>query len=128
GQGNAGTRATSPRPAPAFPPSGPSRPRLGARTPGKECPMGRNLRRVVVACLSLALIVGLPASAWALSDGKRAARGAAYLASQQQPDGSIPAFSPIGSTSDAVLAFVASGVGGKAMNKAVGYLRAQTSA
>jgi hypothetical protein len=90
--------------------------------------MGRNLRRVVVTCLSLALIVGLPASAWALSDGKRAARGAAYLSSQQQPDGSIPAFSPIGSTSDAVLAFVASGVGGKAMNKAIGYLRAQTSA
>ncbi len=90
--------------------------------------MGRNLRRMVVACLSLGLIVGLPASAWALSDGKRAARGAAYLASQQQPDGSIPAFSPIGSTSDAVLAFVASGVGGKAMNKAIGYLRAQTSA
>ena len=90
--------------------------------------MGRNLRRVVVACLSLALIAGLPASAWALSDGKRAARGAAYLASQQQPDGSIPAFSPIGSTSDAVLAFVSSGVGGKAMNKAIGYLRAQTAA
>jgi hypothetical protein len=90
--------------------------------------MGRNLRRVVVTCLSLALIVGLPASAWALSDGKRATRGAAYLASQQQLDGSIPAFSPIGSTSDAVLAFVASGVGGKAMNKAIGYLRTQTSA
>jgi hypothetical protein len=90
--------------------------------------MGRNLRRVVVACLSLALIVALPASAWGLTDGKRAARGAAYLASQQQPDGSIPAFSPIGSTSDAVLAFVASGVGGTAMGKAIGYLRAQTTA
>jgi hypothetical protein len=90
--------------------------------------MGRNLRRVVVTCVSLALIVGLPASAWALTDGKRAARGAAYLVSQQQADGSIPAFSPIGSTSDAVLAFVASGVGGKAMNKAIGFLRTQTAA
>jgi len=90
--------------------------------------MGRTLRRVVVTCLSLALIVGLPASAWGLTDGKRAARGAAYLASQQQPDGSIPAFSPIGSTSDAVLAFVASGAGGKAMSKAIAYLRAQTVA
>ena len=90
--------------------------------------MGRTLRRVVVTCLSLALIVGLPASAWGLTDGKRAARGAAYLASQQQPDGSIPAFSPIGSTADAILAFVASGAGGKAMHEAIGYLRAQTVA
>jgi len=90
--------------------------------------MGRNLRRVVVTCLSLALIVGLPASAWGLTDGKRAQRGAAYLVSQQQPDGSIPAFSPIGSTSDAILAFVASGVGGTAMGKAIGYLRTQTAA
>src|SRR5207237_10403003 len=90
--------------------------------------MGRNLRRVVVTCLSLTLIVGLPASAWGLPDGKRAARGSAYLVSQQMPNGSIPAFSPIGSTSDAVLAFVASGVGGKAMNQATRYLRAQTAA
>jgi hypothetical protein len=90
--------------------------------------MGRNIRRVAVSFLSLALIAGLPASAWALSDGTRAARGAAYLVSKQLPDGSIPAFSPIGSTSDAVLAFVAAGVGGRAMKDALGYLRAQAAA
>jgi prenyltransferase/squalene oxidase-like repeat protein len=90
--------------------------------------MGRTIQRVVVTCLSLVLIVGLPASAWGLTDSTRAARGAAYLVSQQRPDGSIPAFSPIGSTSDAVLAFVASGVGGTSMGKAIGYLRTQTAA
>ncbi len=61
-----------------------------------------------------------------LSDWTRAPHGAAYLVTQQQPDGSIPAFSPIGSTADAVLAFVASGAGGRHMNAAVGYLQAQT--
>jgi hypothetical protein len=90
--------------------------------------MGRNIRRVAVSFFSLALIVGMPASSWALSDGKRASHGAAFLASKQLPDGSIPAFSPIGSTADAVLAFVASGVGGAAMKNALGYLAAQTAA
>jgi hypothetical protein len=74
------------------------------------------------------LVVGVPARALAITDHARAGRGAAYLVSQQQPDGSIPAFSPIGSTSDAVLAFVASGVGGRAMRKALGYLKDQTIA
>jgi hypothetical protein len=90
--------------------------------------MGRNLRRVAVSLCSLALIAALPATAWGLSDGKRASHGAAFLVTKQLPDGSIPAFSPIGSTADAVLAFVASGSGGSAMKAAVGYLRAQTAA
>jgi hypothetical protein len=90
--------------------------------------MGRNLRRVAVTLLALALVAALPASAWGLSDGKRAKRGAAFLVSEQLPDGSIPAFSPIGSTSDAVLAFVASGAGGAAMQKAVAYLADQAAA
>ncbi len=91
--------------------------------------MGRTLRRVAVPLVSMvALVVWLPTGAQAMSDAKRAKRGTAYLVAQQQPDGSIPAFSPIGSTSDAVLAFVASGVGGKAMKKAIGYLKVQTQA
>jgi hypothetical protein len=61
--------------------------------------MGRSLRRVAVSFLSLALIVGMPVSSLALSDGKRASHGAAFLVSKQMPDGSIPAFSKIGSTS-----------------------------
>ena len=90
--------------------------------------MGRNLRRVAVSLCSLALIAALPAMAWGLSDGKRASHGAAFLVTKQLPDGSIPAFSPIGSTADAVLAFVASGSGGSAMKAAIGYLQAQTAA
>jgi hypothetical protein len=93
--------------------------------------MVRTLRRAavpLVPLLTFALVAALPASAWAIGDGTRAQRGAAYLVSQQLPDGSIPAFSPIGSTSDAVLAFVASGVGGTAMKAAIGYLKAQTQA
>ena len=39
--------------------------------------MGRNLRRVAVSLCSLALIAALPATAWGLSDGKRATHGAA---------------------------------------------------
>jgi hypothetical protein len=90
--------------------------------------MGRNLRRVAVSFCSIALIAALPANAWAVHNGNSARHGAAYLVTQQQPDGSIPAFSPIGSTADAVLAFVASGVGGSAMKDALGYLQSQTAA
>ena len=91
--------------------------------------MGRNLRRVG-GRLSLARADRRAAGVGvgALRRKARGARRARTWPREQQPDGSIPAFSPIGSTSDAVLAFVASGVGGKAMNKALGYLRAQTSA
>jgi hypothetical protein len=68
-----------------------------------------------------------PASA-ALSDQDRAERAVGYIAKQQQEDGSIPAFSPIGSTADSVLAFVATGRGKPAMRDALDYLRAQVEA
>ncbi len=90
--------------------------------------MGRTLRRVAATLLSTALILSLPTAASAVSDPKRAENAVAYLATQQKPNGSIPAFSPIGSTSDAVVAFVAAGVGRGAMNRAIGFLRRQTEA
>jgi hypothetical protein len=92
--------------------------------------MGRTVRGTAVSLVAMLVltIVALPSGASATSDAKRATHGAAYLVTQQSPDGSIPAFSPIGSTSDAVLAFVASGVGREAMSKAVAYLKAQTLA
>ena len=62
------------------------------------------------------------------TDGARRPAAPTYLVSQQQPDGSIPAFSPIGSTSDAVLAFVAAGAAATPMKKALGFLKAQTQA
>lgn len=90
--------------------------------------MFRILRRTAVPLLMTTLVVGTSTAASAVSDRARAAGGAAYLVSQQQPDGSIPAFSPIGSTADAVMAFVSAGVGRGAMLKAIGYLRDQTQA
>jgi hypothetical protein len=89
--------------------------------------MGRTLRRFAVPLLALGLLLALQPNAWA-SDLDRARLGAAYLASQQLPDGSIPAFSPIGSTADAVLGFVASGAGRQNMNLALGYLQDQVAA
>lgn len=88
--------------------------------------MHRTLRRVTVPLVA-ALIVSIPAAARAapLTDRDRAERGIAYLVSQQRPSGAIFGFSPIGSTADAVLAFVSAGVGRDQMKHAVAYLRHQ---
>ena len=91
--------------------------------------MAPNARRIVAACLSLAVLLMLPVSASAaLTDQQRAERGTGFIAGMQRPNGSIPAFSPIGSTADAVLAFVATGSGRPAMRDALGYLRRQVTA
>jgi hypothetical protein len=83
-------------------------------------------RRRFVATLTAAfMLLAVPASARGLTDGNRADAGAAYLTAQQRPNGSIPAFSPIGSTADAVLAFVASDAESPARKAALGYLRTQ---
>jgi hypothetical protein len=63
-----------------------------------------------------------------LTDRQRARRGLAFIADGQRPNGSIPAFSPIGSTSDAVLAFVAAGVGRPQVRDALRFLRRQVVA
>ena len=91
--------------------------------------MAPNARRIVAACLSLAVVLMLPASASAaLTDQQRAERGTGFITGMQRPNGSIPAFSPIGSTADAVLAFVATGSGRPAMREALGYLRRRVAA
>ena len=83
-------------------------------------------RRRFVATLTAAfMLLAVPASAGGLTDGDRADAGAAYLTTQQKPNGSIPAFSPIGSTADAVLAFVASDTESPSRKAALGYLRTQ---
>ena len=76
--------------------------------------MRRTRRRVVASLLSLGVIASLVVSAPIAraerrDDADRIDHAIAYLAAQQRPNGSIPAFSPIGSTADAVLAFVAAG-------------------
>jgi hypothetical protein len=94
--------------------------------------MGRTLRRAAACSLSLSLIgtgvIGHASSAAALTDRQRAARAIGYIAMQQRADGSIPAFSPVGSTADAILAVVAAGTGKDVERGAIAYLRDQVGA
>ena len=90
--------------------------------------MGRTRRRVVSLLLSSSMVLALPGSASAApSNADRATLAGSYIALRQRADGSIPAFSPIGSTADAVLAFVAEGAGTTPLASAMGYLRRQTA-
>jgi hypothetical protein len=91
--------------------------------------MGQTLRRVAVAGIAVVTIVAVPSAALAVpSDLVRARRAVSYLATQQRPNGAIRAFSPAGSTADAVMAFVASGVGRDQMRRALGFLRRRVAA
>ncbi|MDP9329369.1 MAG: hypothetical protein M3P11_01805 [Actinomycetota bacterium] len=95
--------------------------------------MGRTLRRVASSSLSL-LIVGVvvvgqtTAGSAALTDAQRSARAIGFIKTNQKANGSVPAFSPIGSTSDAVLATVAAGTGRDVERRALSYLRDQVAA
>jgi hypothetical protein len=82
-------------------------------------------RRIAAALLSFIIGLTLPASAGALTDRQRADRGVAFIAGMQRSNGSIPAFSPVGSTADAILAFVAAGAGRARIRDALGFLRRQ---
>ena len=88
--------------------------------------MHRLPRRIAVASITLSLLLAaaVPAHA-ALTDRQRMDRAVGSIASQQRNNGSIPAFSPIGSTADAVLAFVAAGKGRPSMRAALRYLTNQ---
>lgn len=92
--------------------------------------MGRTPARVIALALCAVVLVGIAgiAEAAPLTDQDRAERAVAYLASRQRANGAIVAFSPIGSTADAVSSFVAAGVGRTRMNRALGFLRAQVEA
>jgi hypothetical protein len=88
----------------------------------------RRTRKVVAALLSLGVIASLVVSAPIAhaeqrDDADRVDQAIAYLAAQQRPNGSIPAFSALGSTADAVLTFVAAGVGEEQLSDAIGFLR-----
>jgi hypothetical protein len=94
--------------------------------------MRRTPRRVVASLLSLGVIASIVVSAPIAhaerrDDADRVDHAIAYLAAQQRDNGSIPAFSPIGSTADAVLAFIAAGVGEEQLNDALGFLRRQVA-
>jgi hypothetical protein len=83
--------------------------------------MGRSKAFSVVAAIVVAsLLVASGASATRLYRARHALR---YIAHNQAHNGSIVAFSPIGSTADAVLAMVAAHRGPWRMNRALDYLR-----
>jgi hypothetical protein len=91
--------------------------------------VGRTTRRVFATLLCIAVVSPLASSASAATtDARRARRAIGYLRSVQRPNGSIPAFSPIGSTADAVLAVQAAGVGPGVRAAAIHFLRVQTEA
>jgi hypothetical protein len=87
--------------------------------------MGSIRYRIVAGVSTAFLLLALPAGAGTTTDQDRADAGAAFVASMQKRNGSIPAFSPIGSTADAVVGFVAAGAQRRTMRDAIGYLRTQ---
>ncbi len=82
-------------------------------------------RRIVATITAAFVLLAVPASAGTITDEERAVAGTAYLVTNQKPNGSIPAFSPIGSTADSVLALVATGTEAPARKAALAYLRSQ---
>src|SRR5687768_1730183 len=74
----------------------------------------------LVLWMTVASVSPAPA---AVSRFTRARHAVRYLVTQQQPDGSIPAFSPEGSTADAVVAMVAARRAPAAIEEAVAYLK-----
>ena len=92
--------------------------------------MGPAPRRVITSLLAVGLMAGSIGAAEGArrSDADRVRSAIAYLATQQRPNGSVPAFSPIGSTADAVLSIVAAGTGKPQLHAALGYLRRQVLA
>ncbi len=85
---------------------------------------GGNKCRFLGLTTAVIMVLGLvgPAAAGPTL-GKRARVATGYLASQQQADGSLPGFTPIGSTSDAILSFVAARRGSKQVARALDFLR-----
>ena len=84
----------------------------------------RFMRAGIPIALSALILAGTVTSGAAgLTDTQRAVRGARYIASKQLRNGSVPAFSTVGSTADAVLALVASHQGSDNVFRAVRYLR-----
>lgn len=85
------------------------------------------LRPAAAALAAVVVVAGAPAAA-APSARTRARAAVRYLVEQQQPDGSIPAFSPEASTADAVVAMVAARRAPGAIDDAMAFLRARVQA
>lgn len=85
----------------------------------------QQLSRPIALGLTAVLWLGSSAGATVTDRDKVSARYAArYLVKQQEPDGSIPGFSRVGTTADAVVSLVAARRGPRAIESAIEYLRA----
>lgn len=84
--------------------------------------MGRRVLRIAALGAALALMGAAGPSSAAVSNERRARMATRYLVEQQMPDGSIPGFSAIGSTADAITSFEAAKRAPNAMVKALDYL------
>lgn len=84
--------------------------------------------RIIAGLTAAALAAAAAPVSAAPSDQRRARVAVRYLVSVQEDDGSIPAFSPVGSTADAVQAMVAARRGAGAIADALGFLRAEVRA
>lgn len=78
----------------------------------------------LVALLVVAMLLVSSAASIARAPRQRAKIATSYVVSEQSDDGSIPGFSPLGTTSDAVLSLVAGGRGSTAIEAALDYLEA----
>jgi len=88
--------------------------------------MGKQLRRALVGMLAGAVVVsGLPSGA--VTRRERIALGARYIASRQAADGSVPGFSAVGGTADAVLALAAARRGPEAVADALAFLEGEAA-
>lgn len=84
----------------------------------------RHLRLLSVIAVAAVLFSAWPAAA-SPSRGKLARHAAAYVKRSQQDNGSVPGFSPIGSTADYVVALVSVHRGPRTLRHALGFLRRQ---
>jgi hypothetical protein len=91
--------------------------------------MGFARKAVVVATAAFtAVCIAFTGSASAvLGNHDRAVKATGFIAAEQKSNGSIPAFSPIGSTADAVVSLVAAGRGPTQIRKGLNYLSRQTA-
>jgi len=81
------------------------------------------LKRAGAFALAFSMLVAVPGAA-APTNKQRARMAVHWLSHHQNEDGSFPGFSPIGSTADAVVSFVAAKRSPEDIDQAIAYLRA----
>jgi hypothetical protein len=86
-----------------------------------------SVRRGLVGAITTVLVLAAPAAS-APSTARRARIAVRYIVAAQGDDGSVGAFSPVGSTSDAVVAMVAARRAPRAIERALDFLEAQVEA